>query len=109
MRSGRPRAPASRIASASWSTGCCKLKRSEPRQVRELLLRGVHVHAPELGAAIESRDGLPGIQEAVLVERALHGVEELELRGAELHAHVVHFFDADAVLAGDRAANRDRE
>src|SRR5687767_13601691 len=87
----------------------CIATGSEPRQVGKLLLAHVYVRAAELGAAIERRHCLARVEEPVLVERALHRVESLELGRPELKAHVVHFLDSDAVLAGDRAPDADRE
>src|SRR5688500_7357768 len=76
---------------------------SETGEVGKRLLAGVHVHAPEFGAAMQARHRLARVQQTVLVEGALHRVENLELRSAELHAHVIDFLDADTVLAGDRS------
>ena len=64
----------------------------------------MHVHRAELRAAVQRRHGLAGVEQALRVEGPLEGVELLEFRGAELLAHGVDFFHADAVLAGDGAA-----
>jgi len=69
----------------------------------------VHVHRAELGAAVQGRHGAAGVQEALGVEGGLETVEGLELGRAELHAHRVELLDADAVLAGDRAADLDAQ
>ena len=45
----------------------------------------------------------------MFVKRVLDGVEDRQLRGSELDAHLVDFFDADTVLAGDGAAVGDAQ
>jgi hypothetical protein len=69
----------------------------------------VHVHAAELGAAVQGRHGLAWIEQPVLVECRFHSMKGFELDRLELHAHRVDFLDADAVLAGDGAADVDRK
>src|SRR5512141_18860 len=69
----------------------------------------VDVHLAELSAAVERRYALAGIEQRLRIERGLHSEEALELAGAELHAHLRQLLDADAVLAGDRAADLDAE
>ncbi len=83
--------------------------RSEPRQFGVRKLAVVHVHLAELGAAGERRDALAGIEQRVRVERGLDAEEALELGRPELHAHLRQLLDADAVLAGDRAADLDAQ
>ena len=83
--------------------------RSEARQLGMRELAVVHVHLPELGAAVQRRHPLAGIEQSVRVERRLDPEEALELGGAELRAHAAQLLDADAVLAGDRAADVDAE
>src|SRR5687767_14249886 len=87
---------------------CCNWRILKPRQIRKLLLPRVHVRATELRATMQSGDGFARIEQSLLVERVLHRMERLELRRRELHAHVVDFFDADAVLPGDRPPDFDR-
>src|SRR5690349_9757991 len=82
---------------------------SESRDVGARNLPVVDVHAAPFGAALERRHRLAGIEDAVGIERRLHSVERGELRSAELHAHLLELLDADAVLAGDRAAHLDAE
>src|SRR5687767_12631207 len=80
---------------------------SKPRKIRTLHFTHMHMPAPELGAAREQRHGLARIEQALGIEGALDGVESLQLGGAELHAHLVDFLHAHAVLPGDGAAHLD--
>ena len=43
------------------------------------------------------------------VERALDGMKQRQLGGAELYAHGIDFFNTHAVFAGDGAADIDRQ
>src|SRR6266516_5345261 len=81
--------------------------RLESRQLRMRQLSAAHSHAAELGAAVQGRDVLAGIEEALGVEGALHAVEALDLAFRELHAHLIDLLHAHAVLAGDGAADLD--
>ncbi len=54
-------------------------------------------------------DCLAGIEQAGRIEGALDGEERVAFGGRELHAHRADLLHADAVLAGDRAAERDAE
>src|SRR5258705_4223027 len=81
----------------------------EARQIRELLLTGMHVHAAEFSAAVQSRHRLAGIEQQVFVEGGLHRMKRRKLGWPELHAHRIDFLDADTVLAGDCAADIDRK
>ena len=65
----------------------------------------MHMHRAEFGAAMQCRDGLAGIEQTVRIECGFDGVELGQLRSAELDAHRVDLFDADAVFAGDGAAD----
>jgi hypothetical protein len=69
----------------------------------------MHVQLAVLGATRQGRDDLERIEQAVGIERALHGREGIGLIARELHAHPVDFLDADAMLAGDRAADLDAQ
>src|SRR5260370_822175 len=68
---------------------------------------GAYANAGELGAGVQGRDVLPGIEQARGIEGGLHALEALDLRSRELHAHLVDLLDAHAVLAGDGAADLD--
>src|SRR5215472_17877965 len=62
------------------------------------------VLAAILRATRQRRDRLAGIQEPRRVERRFDGEERGALGGRELYAHGIELLDADAVLAGDGAA-----
>src|SRR5882672_6793954 len=85
--------------------GVLPIARSESWKIGKLFLASVNMHASELGAAMQGRNRLAGIEQAVLVERALDAVEGFEFRRLELDAHLVDLFHAHAVLAGDGAAD----
>jgi len=80
---------------------------SVPPQVRVPQPAAAHQFLAVLGAALQRRDHLAGIEQALGIEGALHGQHLRAFLGAELHAHGVELLDTDAVLAGDRAAHRD--
>src|SRR6185503_1600142 len=98
----RPRPPRESVRRTTQT-----LRPSEARQLRVRELAAAHVHAAEFSATRECRHGFAGIEQALRVERALERVEHFELLAAELHAHLVDLLHADAVLAGDRSADRD--
>ena len=62
------------------------------------------MHRVELGTARQRRNGLTRIQNFQRIETLANRVELLTLGFAELHAHLSQLFDADPVLAGNRAA-----
>ena len=64
----------------------------------------VHVHGAVLGAAMQRRHRLAGIEQVLGVEGVLDFMELTEFVGAELHAHLIQFFDTDTVLTGDGAS-----
>ena len=78
---------------------------SEPRDVGERQLVVMHHHAAELGAAAELGEHLAGIEQVVGIEGAFHAHLLVEVDLGELHAHQVALLDADAVLAGQHAAD----
>ena len=82
---------------------------SESWQIRKFLLARMHVHASEFGAAMQCGHGFAGVEQRMFVERRLDAVKRRELERLELVAHRIDFFDADAVLARDGAADVDRE
>ena len=65
----------------------------------------MHDHAAELGAAAQLGEHLAGIEQVVGIEGALHAHLLVEIDLGELHAHQVALLDADAVLAGQHAAD----
>src|SRR5450830_2169887 len=78
---------------------------SKARQVRVRKLPTVDVHLAEFGAAVERRDRLVRVEQAVRIEGALHRVKGFELAARKLHAHRIDLLDADPVFAGDGAAD----
>src|SRR5579883_1275298 len=77
---------------------------SEAGQVGMRNPPAMHAQPPKLGTAVQCRHGLAGVEQAALIERALDGMEDLELAPAELHAHLLDLLHADAMLAADAAA-----
>ena len=65
----------------------------------------MHVHRAKFGAAVQGRDVLAGVEQPAGVERGFDGMEQGQLITVELRAHLVDFFAAHAVFAGDAAAD----
>src|ERR1700720_4229681 len=65
--------------------------------------------AAELGAAMELREDLAGIEQPVGVEGAFEAQLLIEIDLVEHDRHEVALLDADAVLAGEDAADLDAE
>src|SRR5690554_1718739 len=82
---------------------------SETRQIRMRQFAARNMQSAVLGAAVERGDGLARIEQTVRVERRLDAEEGVQRRAIELLAHLVDLLHADAMLAGDRAAERDRQ
>src|SRR5262249_44074429 len=72
----------------------------EPRQTRERPPAGMHVQAAELGAAMQRREHLAGIEQALVVEGAFEPLLLVEIGLREHRRHQVAFLHPDAVLAG---------
>src|SRR5690349_16635608 len=102
MRNRVPALAALRIRSAYRSSVSSI---SEARQVRERGRPGSHMHPAILGASMQRRDVLAGVQQSVLVERMLEREEHADFPRAELDAHLVDLLDAHAVFARDGAAD----
>ena len=79
------------------------------REIGELGFSLVHMHAAIFGAAMQTRDSLAGIQQTFLIERGFDAVKAFALVVGKLRAHLVDFFDADTVFAGDGAADFDAQ
>src|SRR5258708_9485042 len=107
MRNAALRAAWSRTRSHSWAMKGSVIagSSSEARNIGARDAARAHVRTAPLGAALERRHRLAGVEDAVRIERALHVMERGELGRAELHAHLAQLLDAHAVLAGDRAAH----
>ena len=70
---------------------------------------GVDVQAAQLGAAMELRKDLAGVEEPVRVERAFEALLVGEVDFVEHRPHQVALFDPDPMLAGENPADRDAE
>src|SRR5689334_2430275 len=79
----------------------------EPRKVRKRHLAGVDMHAAELGAAVQGRKHFSGIEQALRVEGAFDALLLVQIDVGKHLAHQVALLDADAVLAGQDAAELD--
>src|SRR5476651_2387250 len=79
----------------------------ESWQIRKRQLAGVDVHAAEFGAAVQLWKYLAGIQQALVVEGAFQPLLLGEIDFGEHRGHQVALLDADAVLAGQDAADLD--
>src|SRR6185312_6620960 len=100
---------AATISTSSRSSLGAKRVISEPRQLREGDLAVVDMHAAELGAAMEFREDLAGIEQPVRVEGTFEALLMVEIDLVEHRWHQVALLDADAVLAGEHAAHLDAE
>ena len=85
-------------------TGAYRLKTAEfgKRQ-----LAAMDMHAAEFGAAVQGRKHLAGIEQALRVERAFQPLLLVEIDLGEHLRHQIALLDADAVLAGQDAAELD--
>ena len=64
----------------------------------------MYLHATVLCAAIKRGNCLARIEQHVRIKGALDSKEHFPLSIGELAAHLIYFFDAHTVLAGDGAA-----
>src|SRR5512134_3978984 len=107
----RPAQPLTRrplvLPGATKAPPAASVSPSEPGKIRVRQRAAANDHPSELGATLQRGDVLAGVEQAGRVERPLDAAEALELRAGELRAHLVDLLDADAVLAGDRAADLD--
>src|SRR5437867_12986279 len=60
---------------------------------------------PDLDAGLLGRKDLPRVTQSGGIEGVLQPMHERKIRGREDERHEVGFFEADAVLAGDRSAD----
>ena len=70
---------------------------------------GMDMHAAELGAAMQCRKHLAGIEQALVVERAFEPLLLIEIDLGKHHRHQIALLDADAMLAGQHAADLDAQ
>src|SRR6266699_4440461 len=93
------------LASRGWTVSA--IAGSEPRNIRKRYPPGVHVHAPELGAAVQRRKHLARVEQTLVVEGAFEPLLLLEVSLGEHGRHQVALFHAHPVLAGEHAADLD--
>src|SRR5712671_3456891 len=84
-------------------------RRSKPREFGKSELAAVDMHAAELGAAVQGWKYLAGVEQALGVERAFEPLLLVEIDLAEHFAHQVALLDADAMFAGQHAAEFDAD
>src|SRR5207237_5993346 len=82
---------------------------SEPWNPRKRHLPRMHVHPPQLSAAVQRRKHLAWIEQALVVEGAFEALLLVEIDLGEHRRHQVALLDADAVLAGEHAADLDAQ
>src|SRR5580704_3789565 len=104
-----PSNPGSRTVSSGVGIGVIFWCRSKPRNIRKRHPPGMHMHAAELGAAVQGREYFAGIEQALVVEGAFDALLRLEIDFRKHHRHQIAFLDADAVLAGEHAADLDAQ
>src|SRR5262249_26470395 len=80
---------------------------SEPRQIGKARGAGMDMDAAQLSAAMKLREDLAGIEQPVRVEGAFEAELMVEVDLVEHRRHEVALFDADAMLAGEHAADLD--
>src|SRR5260370_24966803 len=86
-----------------------QLSSSEPRKFGERELAAMDMHAAKFGAAMQGRKYLAGIEQALRVEGAFQPLLLVEIDLAEHLRHQVALLDADAMLAGEDAAEFDAD
>ena len=67
------------------------------------------MHRAEFGAALQRGDGFAGVEQSGGIKRGFYRVKLVQFRAAELQTHLVYFFDADAMFAGNGAADFDAQ
>src|SRR5437879_13043636 len=80
---------------------------SKPRKFGESELAAMDVYATQFCAAMQGRKYLAGIEQALRVEGAFQTLLLVEVDLAEHFRHQIALLDADAVLAGEHAAELD--
>ena len=81
----------------------------EARDIGERYLSPMDMHAAHLGAAVQLREHLAGVQQAVRVERAFQALLLVQIGLVELDLHKVALLHPDAVFTGENAADLDAE
>src|SRR5438105_3567140 len=96
VASSTPRTVVAAVTLESWN-------------IRERHPARMHVQAAELGAAMQGREHLAGVEQALGVEGAFEPLLLVQIDLGEHRRHQVALLDADAVLAGQHAADLDAE
>src|ERR1700729_193542 len=86
------------LASRTLRVSTCAC--SKPGEFGEGELAAMDMHAAELGAAMQGRKYLAGIEPASRVERAFEPLLLVEIELAEHFRHQIALLHADAVFAG---------
>src|SRR4030088_1408983 len=94
---------------ASRTLGVSTRACSKPREFGKGHLAAMDVHAAQLGAAVQGRKYLAGIEQALRVERAFQPLLLVEIDLPEHLRHQVSFLDADAMFTGQHAAELDAD
>src|SRR6478672_9955674 len=81
--------------------------RLEAWNIRKSELAGVHMHAAKLGAAVQRRKHLAGVEQTLRVESAFQSLLLVQIDLGKHLAHQIALFDANAVLAGEHPAEFD--
>src|SRR3982074_2513833 len=82
---------------------------SKPWKVGKRELAAMDMHATEFGAAVQGRKHFSRIEQALRVERAFRPLLLVEIDLAEHLRHQVALLDADAMFAGQHAAEFDAD
>src|SRR5262249_10946643 len=80
---------------------------SKPREIGKGGVAAMDVHAAELGTAVELREDLAGIEQALRIEGAFQSLLLVQVDLVEHRRHEIALLDADAMLAGEHAAHLD--
>src|SRR5258708_3002043 len=82
-----------------------KMLRSKPGEIGKRQLAGPHMHAAELGAGVQGRKHLAGIEQAAFVERAFEALLLGEIDLGKHGRHQIALLDPDPMLACQHAAH----
>src|SRR5260221_9314393 len=94
---------------ASRTLGVSTIACSKPREVWESKSAAVDMHAAEFGASAQGRKYLAGIEQPLRVQRAFQPLPLIEIDLAEPFRHQIALLDADAMFAGQHAAEFDAD
>src|SRR5579863_8369059 len=64
------------------------------------------MHVAKFGATMQRREHFAGIEQAAIIEGAFHSLLMIEIDRGEHRRHEVALLNADAMLAGEHAADR---